>query len=221
MTCATAPETIIILSNKACPILLVNIFSTSIGRTLPGGMIFIFIDILNLLVYYPLAWVMEFKLRIDDPLGAAPLHLGCGTWDDPEHAGIFYRGDSKQLGWQILGVLADFSWKMAACSLMFWTMNYFGIFRVSKEAELMGMDVHHHGGTTYPLGSDNSQHDINTTDENREHKDGIGADRDHKNGQDETEAETAARTSAVESNEQTMNCRHCSSIGITADRGST
>jgi hypothetical protein len=45
-------------------------------------------------------------------------------------------------------------------------------------------------------------------------------DRDHKNGQDKIKAETAARTSAVESNEQTMHCRHCSSIGITADRGS-
>jgi hypothetical protein len=196
MTCATAPETIIILSNKACPILLVNIFSTSIGRTLPGGMIFQIIDKFNSLVYYPLAWVMEFKLRIDDPLGAAPLHLGCRTWgmiiagffanstyiDDPEQAGIFYRGDSKQLGWHILGVVALFSRTMAACPLMFWTMHYFGIFRVSKEAELMGMDVHHHGRTTYPWGSvsvefasksslwhfpqDNSQHDINTINEN-------------------------------------------------------
>ena len=46
-------------------------------------------------------------------------------------------------------------------------------------------------------------------------------DRDHKNGQDKTEAETAAKTSAVESNEQTMRCRHRSSIGITANRGST
>ena len=104
--------------------------------------------------------------------------------DDPEHAGIFYGGDIKQLGWKIFGVVADFSWTMAACSLMFWTMNYFGIFRVSKEAELMGMDVHHHGRTTYSWGNvsvefafkssiwhflqDNSQLDINTINENGE-----------------------------------------------------
>jgi ammonia channel protein AmtB len=194
------------------------------------------------LVYYALAWFMEFKLRIDDPLGAAPLHLGCGAWGmimagffansayvvDPKHAGIFYGGDGTQLGWQILGVVTDFSWTMATCSLMFWTMNYFGIFRVSKEAELMGMDVHHHGGTAYPRGSvsvefasksslrhfsqDNIQHDINTINENGEQKEGNGADRDNKKGQDET--------ATVENNEQGMRRRHRSSFGTTTDRGS-
>merc|ERR1739844_244391 len=54
-----------------------------------------------------------------------------------------------QLVWQLAGVAADFVWSMATCSLMFWTMNYFGIFRVSEQAERMGMDLHHHGGTAY------------------------------------------------------------------------
>ena len=119
------------------------------------------------LVYYGMAWVMEFIWRIDDPLGAAPLHLGSGAWgmiivafcanpayiDDVSQAGIFYGGNGKQLGWQIAGILAYFSWTMATCTLMFWVMNYFEIFRVSEEVERMGMDLHHHGGAAYVRGS--------------------------------------------------------------------
>lgn len=119
------------------------------------------------LVYYAMAWVMEFKWRIDDPLGAAPLHLGAGAWgmilvaffanpaylDDVSQAGIFYGGDGMQLAWQLAAIAANFSWSMATCSLMFWTMNYFGIFRVSEEVERMGMDMHHHGGAAYTRGS--------------------------------------------------------------------
>ena len=119
------------------------------------------------LVYYGMAWVMEFMWRIDDPLGAAPLHLGAGAWgmilvafcanpayiDDVSQRGIFYGGDGTQLGWQLAAICAYTSWTMATCSLMFWTLNYLGWFRVSEEVERMGMDLHHHGGAAYVRGS--------------------------------------------------------------------
>ena len=119
------------------------------------------------LVYNALAWVLEFKMRIDDPLGAAPLHLGSGAWgmimvsffanptylDDESQAGIFYGGNEMHLAWHLAGVAVDFTWTMGTCSLMFWTMNYFGIFRVSEEAERMVMDAHHHSGASYIRGS--------------------------------------------------------------------
>lgn len=41
----------------------------------------------------------------------------------------------------------------SSCSLMFWAMTYFGIFRVSEEAERRGLDVHRHGVAAYKRGS--------------------------------------------------------------------
>ena len=141
------------------------------------------------LVYYGMAWVMEFRWRIDDPLGAAPLHLGPGAWgmimvafcanpaylEDVRQAGIFYGGDGTQLAWQLAAVAADFVWSMSTCSLMFWTMNYFEIFRVSEEAERMGMDLHHHGGAAYQRGSiapftEPGKHDVEKGNEGTDDK---------------------------------------------------
>jgi len=116
------------------------------------------------LAYYAMAWLLD-RLRIDDPVGASPVHLGAGAWgmlmvaffvngeylDDatPDNTGIFFGGSGMLLAWQLAAILLDFAWPMATCSLMFWTLNKFGLFRVSEEAELMGMDFHHHGGSAY------------------------------------------------------------------------
>ncbi|KAL7525479.1 hypothetical protein ACHAWF_001382 [Thalassiosira exigua] len=120
------------------------------------------------LSYYAMAALLE-KLRIDDPLGAAPVHLGAGAWgmflvaffvngrymDDPppERVGIFFGGNGVLLGWQLAAIALDFAWPMVTCSIMFGIMKKFGIFRVSEEAEKMGMDSHHHGGAAYHWGS--------------------------------------------------------------------
>ena len=104
---------------------------------------------MDALVYYTMAWIVEFKLRIDDPLGATHLHLGAGAWgmimvafcadlaylDDKSQPGLFYGGNVMQLIWQLAGVAADFTWTTGTCSLMFWTMNYFEIFRDQKPRE--------------------------------------------------------------------------------------
>ena len=122
------------------------------------------IGITGSLSYYASAWVLE-RLRIDDPLGAAPVHLGAGAWGmllvaffangefmenaTSDHVGIFFGGNGKLLGWQLAAIALDYAWTMATCSIMFGVLKYFGIFRVSEAAERMGMDYHHHGGAAY------------------------------------------------------------------------
>lgn len=116
------------------------------------------------LLYYALAWLLDW-VRCDDPVVAAPVHLGTGAWGmlmvaffaneeyldgaTPDTTGIFFGGSVMLLAWQLAATLLDFVWSMATCNLMFWTLNKFGVFRVSEEAELMGMDQHHHGGSAY------------------------------------------------------------------------
>jgi len=106
------------------------------------------------LSYYGMAWLLD-RLRIDDPVGASPVHLGAGAWgmlcvaffvnpayldgSTSDNTGIFFGGNGKLLAWQLAAISLDFAWPMATCSLMFWTLNKFGLFRVSEEAELMGM----------------------------------------------------------------------------------
>jgi len=120
------------------------------------------------MVYYAQNWLFENVLHIDDPLGASALHMGAGFWglllvgflgspdylgDDRDLIGIFYGGNGKQLGYNLYGMVVYFSWAFGTCAILFWTLNYFGRFRVSEEVELMGMDIHHHGGHAYRLGS--------------------------------------------------------------------
>ena len=122
------------------------------------------VGITGALSYYAFALLLE-KLRIDDPIGAAPVHLAAGGWGlicaafftngayldgaTADQIGIFFGGNGILLGWQLAALLLDFAWPFTTCSLMFWTMNRYGILRVSEEAEKMGMDHHHHGGSAY------------------------------------------------------------------------
>jgi ammonium transporter, Amt family len=115
------------------------------------------------LVFYLSSYIIEYKLHIDDPLGASPLHMGAGFWGTimagflatPEFAGegkegVFYGG-GKQLGIQIAAVLAYIGWTVATCVLLFGSLNYLQLFRVTKEEEIAGLDYHHHGGYSYVL----------------------------------------------------------------------
>jgi ammonium transporter, Amt family len=114
--------------------------------------------------YYFQNWLFEFVLHIDDPVGASAVHMGAGIvgvivpaflahsdWTTgPDQAGIFYGGTGKQLGWQIFAVVVYFVWAFGTCSIIFFTLDKFGMLRVSAEVELAGMDTHHHGGRAYP-----------------------------------------------------------------------
>ena len=111
-------------------------------------------------------------LRIDDPIGAVPVHGFCGIWGTlslglfacgqygatgpvaPDNSapltGLFYGGGFQLLKAQFIGsagvTLATFSVAM----LVMLAVNAAGLLRLPKEAELYGMDLHEHGISAYP-----------------------------------------------------------------------
>jgi Amt family ammonium transporter len=111
-------------------------------------------------------------LRIDDPIGAVPVHGLCGIWgtlslglfacgqygstgplaadNSAPLRGLFYGGGFQVLEAQIIGsacvALATFSVAMVVMLLV----NATGTLRLPAEAELYGMDLHEHGIPAYP-----------------------------------------------------------------------
>ncbi|MEP6755585.1 MAG: ammonium transporter [Chthonomonadales bacterium] len=112
-------------------------------------------------------------LRIDDPIGAVPVHGFCGIWGtlslglfasgsygaatslgaDGSAArltGLFYGGGWGLLTVQVIGsaivTVATFA---VALGLMY-GVKALGVLRVSKEGELEGLDIHEHGIPAYP-----------------------------------------------------------------------
>jgi ammonium transporter, Amt family len=111
-------------------------------------------------------------LRIDDPIGAVPVHGICGIWGTlslglfacgrygatgptgPDNSaplrGLFYGGGLQVLKAQFIGsavvTLATFGVALAVMYLV----NATGLLRVSEEGELYGLDLHEHGISAYP-----------------------------------------------------------------------
>ena len=117
--------------------------------------------------------------RIDDPVGAWPVHGACGIWGtlslglfasgeysaagsspfgvpsivakSPEAlTGLFYGGGIKVLEAQCIGSLIVCTATFASAMAMFAALNAIGMLRVSKEGELMGLDLDQHGISAYP-----------------------------------------------------------------------
>jgi ammonia channel protein AmtB len=76
--------------------------------------------------------------------------------------GVFYGG-GKQLGYQIMAVMAYSCWALVTSGIMFTGLSYLGLLRVDREVELKGLDDHHHGGYPYRIKSCPETDDINTT----------------------------------------------------------
>lgn len=95
------------------------------------------------------------KLRIDDAVGAIPVHLFAGIWGtlavalfgDPEVLGT---GHSllKQIGVQSLGIVANGVWVFVPAFIILWIFNKFIPLRVTPEEEAMGLNVAEHGAST-------------------------------------------------------------------------
>jgi Amt family ammonium transporter len=113
-------------------------------------------------------------LRIDDPVGAWPVHGLCGVWGTwslglfatgqygaptPTGAdnsagslvtGLFYGGGFNQLKAQIIGNAAIGGGALLLGFILMYAVHLTGTLRVSKEGELQGLDIHEHGGSAYP-----------------------------------------------------------------------
>lgn len=100
------------------------------------------------------SWALD-KLRIDDAVGAIPVHLVGGIWGTLA-VGIF--GDASilrttpiggsQLLAQAIGVAACGAWSFGSAFAFLKLMNAFFPLRVSAEDELKGLNVAEHGAST-------------------------------------------------------------------------
>jgi Amt family ammonium transporter len=111
-------------------------------------------------------WLLDYKLHIDDPVGAVAVHCLNGIWGTlavglfatntapgysiadaagNELTGLFYGGGFKLLGIQFIGMFATAAWTAITISLTFLVIKaVFGL-RVSEEEEVLGLDSTEHG----------------------------------------------------------------------------
>lgn len=99
------------------------------------------------------------RIRIDDPVGAVPVHLMNGMWgtlalgifsSNPNALGLLYNGGWKQLGVQALGVVTCGIWAILTTGILFLLIKYTVGLRVTAEEEELGLDYHEHGSEAYP-----------------------------------------------------------------------
>jgi ammonium transporter, Amt family len=101
------------------------------------------------------------KLKIDDPVGAFPVHGVNGVWGTLSiglfgqkvlglaNDGLFYGGGLTQLFIQALGAGAVIIFIVAAMGALFKIIDLTVGLRVSREEELKGLDIGEHGMESY------------------------------------------------------------------------
>ena len=101
------------------------------------------------------------KIRVDDPVGAAPVHLMNGLWGTIAvglfghktlglaNDGLFNGGGFSQLGVQLLGVGTVIVFVAVAMTIIFKVIDKIVGLRVSREEELKGLDITQHGMESY------------------------------------------------------------------------
>ncbi len=111
-------------------------------------------------------------LRIDDPIGAVPVHGMCGIWgtlslglfacgkygatgpfaadNSAPLAGLFYGGGTTVLVAQLIGSAIVTIATFGSAYIVMWVVNAMGLLRVSAEGEKYGLDLHEHGISAYP-----------------------------------------------------------------------
>ncbi len=130
----------------------------ALGATVIGA-------VAGLLVVFAV-WLLDYKLRIDDPVGAVAVHCCNGIWGTiavglfatdtaPGYSianaagekltGLFYGGGFELLGLQLLGFVTVAAWAAVTITLFFLLVRATVGLRVDREEELEGLDPTEHG----------------------------------------------------------------------------
>ncbi len=112
----------------------------------PGSAVIIGL-IAGALVYFSV--ILLDKLRLDDPVGAISVHLTCGIWGTLA-VGIFSTNPEHSFITQFIGVLAYGAVAFPAALLLFFVLKVTLGIRVSRDEEILGLDVGEHGNEAYP-----------------------------------------------------------------------
>lgn len=86
------------------------------------------------------------KLKIDDPVGAFPVHGICGLWGGIA-TGIF--GEGKDLVTQLIGSFSVAAFSFVTMAVIFYGLKAMGKLRVHPEEEIRGLDISEHGLPCY------------------------------------------------------------------------
>jgi Amt family ammonium transporter len=90
------------------------------------------------------------KLKLDDPVGAIAVHLGCGIWGTLA-VGIFGNmAGTSQFLTQLTGVAIIGAFCLISSFLILFTIKKTMGLRVTKEEEIEGLDSAEHGMSAYP-----------------------------------------------------------------------
>ena len=104
------------------------------------------------------------RIRIDDPVGAISVHGVCGLWGTlavglfarysdgfvaTDNAGLFYGGGIDQLLVQLIGAAMVFVWVVVTTGILFAVIKRTTGLRVSRQAEIGGLDIFEHGQPGY------------------------------------------------------------------------
>lgn len=90
------------------------------------------------------------KLKIDDPVGAVPVHMVCGLWGTLA-VGIFgEKRGFEQLFKQIIGIFSVGGFCILGACVIFIVLRKCIGLRVSEKEEREGLDIHEHGMRAYP-----------------------------------------------------------------------
>ena len=103
-------------------------------------------------------WLLDYKLHVDDPVGAVAVHMMNGIWGtiavglfatssapESEIDGLFYGGGFHQLGLQLLGFVTVAAWAAVCITITFFVIKATVGLRVTEEEEIIGLDATEHG----------------------------------------------------------------------------
>ncbi len=119
------------------------------------------IGVLAALIMRGTVWLVEVKMKVDDPLGAVAVHAANGIWGmlavgvfaDGTYGGVhgIITGSGWQLLAQFIGTVVAMAWSFAWGFGIFYAIRYHMGIRVSDLVEYEGVDKHVHGSPCYPV----------------------------------------------------------------------